>query len=178
MTNTRTLLEKLPQELYDMIYEFFLSMNAGEVYINNRYLPPVLLRLNASIRAASASLYYSRMTFVADDIGCLVAWLKRLHVSHVAMLTSLRLDGSPLRYRNPSEAWRKFNSDAGYALAILVNGLDMRTGRSVFNRLECNAIRPVPGGRMEVVWVPAVVSSADGIRMLDDGGSFEVRTRL
>ena len=91
------LIQTLPQELFNEIYEHFVSIIPAEVTINNHYRPPNELRVDSIARASYASVYYSSTMFTSDDIGCLVAWLASLQPDHFAMLSFLRYENTHSR---------------------------------------------------------------------------------
>lgn len=63
----RDLLESLPQELYEQIYNETFTIDSSlhqEIHINKSWRPPLLLQVNRASRAKILHSYYSSHTFV------------------------------------------------------------------------------------------------------------------
>lgn len=84
------LMQSVPQELFDKIYEDVFTADEGERIIDKRYNPPVQLQVDSSSREHFAKSYYGgSSTFMFPD-GFENGWLEPIPQRHFDMLTYVR----------------------------------------------------------------------------------------
>ena len=93
--------QDLPQELYDIIYQYTFTAEFGEVEINADYKTPKLLAVDRASRHLYAKSHYRGRTFciahLSNDHRDLFRWLKSLPSDHQAMIREIRFE-SPHQY--------------------------------------------------------------------------------
>jgi hypothetical protein len=94
-TNLATLCElvqALPRELYDEIYNLTFTANGGEIHVDKNYKPPAQLHVNRASRELFAKQYYGNTTFHFADPGTKVAgkWLGALQWRTTRVLLGIR----------------------------------------------------------------------------------------
>jgi len=89
------LLQSLPQEIYDEIYELTFSATCttpNTIEIDTKhYSPPSILQVDTASRRLAALTYYSSHTFVAYDQKVLDAWLCSIARKHMDDLREVHL---------------------------------------------------------------------------------------
>lgn len=94
MKSLASLVQGLPAELYQEIYDLTFTTGAGEHSIKQNYKPPNCLQVNRSTRESFARSYYGEdSTFLVDgpaDRIC-AKWINRLPDAHAAMLSEIRV---------------------------------------------------------------------------------------
>lgn len=100
------LMQSLPQELYDTIYDLTFTFDIGEVIIDSTYRTPSRLRVDRNSRELFAKQYYRDNTFYCHErnTNALVSWLQSLPHVHIAYIQRIHYDISP----SPSQldSWR------------------------------------------------------------------------
>lgn len=91
------LLQGLPQELYDSIYDYVFTTDAEEVSITSDYRPPAQLQVTRASRNLFARTYYREPTFIChkSDDPLLLKWLRALPAEHASHLRRIALDMRP-----------------------------------------------------------------------------------
>ncbi|CZT15388.1 uncharacterized protein RCC_01252 [Ramularia collo-cygni] len=94
-------LNRLPQELYEEIYNLVFTAPAGPINLTVRFNPIIhlslkLLRIDSNSRKKYAASYYSReFTFHAkwlmDSIQPFIRWTRSIDSCHLAFLTKVTL---------------------------------------------------------------------------------------
>ena len=89
------LLQSLPQEIYDEIYELTFSATCttpNTIEIDTKhYSPPSILQVDSASRRLAVPSYYSSHTFVAHDEKVLDAWLCSIACEHMDDLRKVHL---------------------------------------------------------------------------------------
>ena len=94
MTTLKELVQALPAELYDEIYNFIFTADDGnKIYINKSYKPPATLQVSRVTRKFFAESYYFHSIFIIPrdlrEEGA--SWLESLTASHRAMFNGIRI---------------------------------------------------------------------------------------
>lgn len=77
------LMQILPQELFDKIYDLTFMFNVREeVMINSEYKPPSVLAVNKVTRAQAARQFYTNVTFITGYRRPLARWLFSIPKGH------------------------------------------------------------------------------------------------
>lgn len=80
------LVQSLPQELYDCVYNLTFTANDEEVNIFYTYSPPRILAVSRATRTQAAATYYSTTTFFCSSRRYLFRWLLSLSSPHLSYL--------------------------------------------------------------------------------------------
>lgn len=95
ITDSRTLSTlvqpEIPQELFDIIYDFTFTIKEI-IEINRDYKPPSMLQVNGESRDDLAFRYYTTTTFHSTNRYLVKKWLLSLTPAHVACLQNVRYD--------------------------------------------------------------------------------------
>lgn len=111
----RSLMESLPQDLFEMIVNFIFTVDTDthNICAGRRY--PPLLHANREFRDRFASTFYSRV-FVFDNLsfGRMLRWIEIVPKEHLEMVRGLRL-GFPFPSQSDlsqvlgsTQLWRRF----------------------------------------------------------------------
>ena len=89
-------IQNLPQELYDKILDYTVSVDdISEIEICRSYKPPAQLRINRVIRDREAANYYANTKFTCNAwtldqcAQMLGEWLRSIPVKHVCMIQNV-----------------------------------------------------------------------------------------
>ena len=129
------LLHRLPQELYDHIYNEVFTASTRRIDVSHSYSAPQLLSVSSASRKQFAKSYYHNTIFVFDNDVDLHLWLRRIAASgHLQLLREVRflnrslLDLGVSRLQGPldgSHEYRRIAAEqhAGLMLARLRRNL-------------------------------------------------------
>lgn len=93
-----TLMQTLPQELYDKIYHFtFGAVQVLKVTIDANYQPPATLQVNRISRAIFCEAYYDACDFRFSNVQRFCQWLSEISASHQDMIQNVTYEG-PMSY--------------------------------------------------------------------------------
>lgn len=91
MDDFAILLNRLPQELIDIIWEEVFTAPVQRVHVGRGYRPPHLLLVNSSSRQQFAKSFYNNTIFIVDHDLDLEVWLDEVEASgHTDLLKELR----------------------------------------------------------------------------------------
>lgn len=136
MDNLTVLLRRLPQELYDHIYNNAFTAPICRVDVSHNYTTPHLLSVSCASRKQFAESYYANTIFVVDHDRDLHQWLRRVAASgHLHLLREVRflnrtlLDRGVSRLQGPLDGthlYRRIAAEqhAGLMLARLRRNLE------------------------------------------------------
>ena len=83
-------LQRLPQELYDKVYDFtFTPVDTTQIRINRGYAPPSTLQVDRKSREEFAKTYYSTASFHGRDLFLINGWVHSLSEEHQDLLRSI-----------------------------------------------------------------------------------------
>lgn len=94
MAELKEMLLHLPQELYDQILDFIVTIHGSMVYIDIAYKPPSTLQMNRSTRAKAALAYYKHSTFRTTPRRG-KRWIQSLVEKHRELLSAVRYSCEP-----------------------------------------------------------------------------------
>lgn len=84
-TSLRDLMQSLPQELYNEIYNMTFTANQKVLYVTRTYCPPHLTRIDHNSRTKFVASYYRNTTFLFTRRRTFRRWKQALaHVSNTA----------------------------------------------------------------------------------------------
>lgn len=85
ITSLRDLMQSLPQELYDEIYNLTFTANQKVLYVTRTYRPPHLTRIDHNSRTKFVASYYRNTTFLFTRRRTFRRWKRALaHMSNTA----------------------------------------------------------------------------------------------
>ena len=87
--NLAACLQKLPQELYDKIYEQVFTADSKERVIDKGYKPPAQLQVDRASREKFADSYYGAGATFSFPTGLDVAWAEGLPTRHFDKIARL-----------------------------------------------------------------------------------------
>ena len=93
---------KLPQEIWNQIYDHVFTAGPDIVYVDNTYRPPHLLQVNSESRKRFQHSYYNKTTFLFDSNRTLRKWhssktrQERDLIGYSVYMSSVRLSGRDL----------------------------------------------------------------------------------
>lgn len=91
MATLASLVQALPKELYDEIYELTFTTNSSIRHITERYQPPICLQVSRSTRETVAASYYGKDSiFYITKEDCR-KWVASLPPSRFEMLRDVRI---------------------------------------------------------------------------------------
>ncbi|CAK1358073.1 uncharacterized protein RHO25_007843 [Cercospora beticola] len=77
-TSLRELMQSLPQELYDEIYNLTFTANQKVLYVTRTYHPPHLTRIDHNSRTKFVASYYRNTTFLFTRRRTFRSWKRAL----------------------------------------------------------------------------------------------------
>lgn len=94
MSKLDLLIEALPQELKDIIFDFAFPPidEAQTIFIDSTYLPPLQLSLTPTLRLASEKSFFTTSTFTFSDHVLGSEWLSSLPKHHLNLLKHIEYD--------------------------------------------------------------------------------------
>ena len=119
MDHLTVLLHKLPQELYDAVYNNVFTAPARRIDTGHTYRPPHLLWISSASRKQFAKSYYHGSIFVIDHDVDLHLWLHSVAAAgHLQLLREVRfinrslLDAGVSRLQGPLDGYHRYRSIA------------------------------------------------------------------
>ena len=129
-----TLVQGLPPELYNTIYEFTFSPSTDTINVTRSCRPPSELQVDRTSREFFARQYYGNSKFITTDMDITVHWLRVLRLQHLQYLQDVKLlfisDNDEGRARDLRMAVRWLAETASDGS----RGVDLR-------RLDCTFLR-------------------------------------
>lgn len=113
------LVQSLPQELYDEIYDLTFTADDEPRVIYKDYTPPHLLHVDSASRAKYARSYYGSSTFKLPLVFG-EKWVRSVQASHFDMICEFAVsrDGyKPKRWRPTIYCWSNIIAELGYYIA-------------------------------------------------------------
>lgn len=98
-----SLLQGLPAELFNEIFEYTFTPTTSQVAITTAYRPPLELQISTLSREKFARRYYGSTKFIAGDMTVLVHWLRHLRVKHIERLADVRYLVAPPHARTGND---------------------------------------------------------------------------
>ena len=94
MSKLNSLIEALPQELKDVIFDFAFPPidEAQTILIEATYRPPLQLSLTPALRSASTDPYFTTSTFTFSNPSLGTSWLASLPKDHLELLKHIEYD--------------------------------------------------------------------------------------
>lgn len=99
--NLVALLQTLPQELWNKIYDDVFIADDGPRHITHAYKPPTELQVSKSTRDLFARTYYGNEAHFEIDEGLLVGWATALPQDHFLMIQSFNVPCSCRKHKEP-----------------------------------------------------------------------------
>lgn len=115
------LVQSLPQELYDSIYDFTFTTTFkphDQIHVSKAkgYRVPSILQVDCASRSQAAASYYGTRAFYFNRRDELIAWVRSLPVEHQHLIREIRYDSLLFGYLSVA--------DIGFTVSTLFN--DMR----------------------------------------------------
>jgi hypothetical protein len=119
MDHLTILLHRLPQELFDHVYNDVFTAPACRINVRHSYRLPHLLSVSSASRKQFAKSYYYTTLFIVDNDVDLHIWLRSLAVAgHLQLLREVRfmnrslLDAGVSRLQGPLDGHHKYRRTA------------------------------------------------------------------
>ncbi|KAK4618206.1 hypothetical protein CLAFUW4_12074 [Fulvia fulva] len=165
MDELRGRIQGLPQELYDMIRDFTLTLDTsenGNITINRDYKPPVQLQIDSATRNKIAQEYYANTTFtffkLHDGEALCIKWLDSLSPEARTSLREVRLEApQPKRlsvYDGQPEGQLYLLLLSLTQHNMYMSGQSKTVARALLQKiLHTNIQRERRNGQLEVMWL-------------------------
>jgi hypothetical protein len=87
---TMQLVQTLPQELFDRVYDYTGTSGAGMIKVDETYRPPAMLQVTHAFRNTFADSYYTSNIFSFTTLEDCRQWLNVLERDHSARVRRIR----------------------------------------------------------------------------------------
>lgn len=127
-------LERLPQELRDIIFNYTFTSGKAIGTISYDYRPPRLLQVNRSSRQMYARSYYGGGLFrihERDSMMACLKWLSSLPQAHLDMLTGAGSIKILLRHSSGNSIFQQFITEHTFSIlkkTLRSQGVRLRDG--------------------------------------------------
>lgn len=151
--NFAALVQSLPQELYDEIYDLTFTADDEPRVINKDYKPPHLLYVDRASRTKYVKSYYGNGTFMLPPAFG-QTWARSVPATHFDMICNFNLNPDTYKrvhWGRAMDCWEEILEAPGYEIVRVetdgiseIKGFTVRDkeGKSAWWKMECS---PSPG---------------------------------